>query len=635
MLKGNSRAQRLGQFFLLTYLVTLCNTFGFLRHANFSGFTSSCYTIAVFLSYSAAYVLPSIGLIALAGLVLRPVPDNATPKRLSNRQREMILFGFAVLLTTLTQALLYADRQTFHIFGMHFNGFIWNTIFTPGGLESMGESWSATLVYAAKITGFLLIQLALVIVVFRGRRIDQFWQRFASRRTALASAGFMACCTLGQTITYGLSDIWSFSPVLISASAFPLYQPVTFRHFARKMGIETDGRDGFHMSIKDGRIQYPLRELDIAPPDRPYNIVWLVSESLRADMLDPEIMPSTWEFAEQAHRFTHHYSGGNGTRMGMFSMFYGLYGNLWFTFLREHRGPVFFDALKQLNYQMKMFTSARFTYPEFDRTVFAAIPGELLHEEWGGAGWERDRRNVEAIEEFWNTRDATRPFMTFMFFESPHARYYFPDESIIRKPYLEDLNYATMDLNADMPLIKNRYINACHHLDSQIAKLLDYLRQHDLLDSTIVLITGDHGEEFMEKGRWGHNSEFTEEQVRTPMVLWAPGTGASVTDRITSHLDLPATILPLLGVRNDPRDYSLGASLLTGPEREYTVVADWSRVAIFDNEYKVSFPLKVGGLMRNAVTTRDDAPVDDTSDFYKTRQARLIEIMKDMNRFGR
>jgi hypothetical protein len=58
-------------------------------------------------------------------------------------------------------------------------------------------------------------------------------------------------------------------------------------------------------------------------------------------------------------------------------------------------------------------------------------------------------------------------------------------------------------------------------------------------------------------------------------------------------------------------------------------------VAFLDEEYKASFPLKVGGLMRNAVTTRDDAPVSDTSDFYKTRQSRLVEIMKDMNRFGR
>jgi membrane-anchored protein YejM (alkaline phosphatase superfamily) len=49
-----------------------------------------------------------------------------------------------------------------------------------------------------------------------------------------------------------------------------------------------------------------------------------VAESLRADALDPEIMPATTEFAARLLRFRAHYSGGNNTRMGMFAMFYGL-----------------------------------------------------------------------------------------------------------------------------------------------------------------------------------------------------------------------------------------------------------------------------------------------------------------------
>ena len=42
--------------------------------------------------------------------------------------------------------------------------------------------------------------------------------------------------------------------------------------------------------------------------------------SLRADLLNAETMPATWQFAADKHRFTAHYSGGNGTRAGMFSM---------------------------------------------------------------------------------------------------------------------------------------------------------------------------------------------------------------------------------------------------------------------------------------------------------------------------
>ena len=629
------RARQLIQFLLLSYVITLANTYGFLRNASFANLPTTLYTVAVYLSYSFIYLLPATAIIAIANFLLRPLDDDNRKRLLTTVRRDRIVFAIAILATGATQVLLFADRTIFTFFGMHLNGFVWNTIFTSGGMESAGGSSSATVIYSMLIFGYFIVQGLLALVVRRVPAFDRLWRRAMPRRNVIGGSALLVACSIGGTFGYGISDIRSYSPVLMSASVFPLYFPITFRHLARRMGFEVDARDTIRVSAADGRLNYPLKPIDLQPTPHPMNIVLLVAESLRADMLDPEIMPATWRFAERAHHFTRHYSGGNGTRMGMFSMFYGLYGNLWFTFLREHHGPVLIDVLQQLGYQMKMFTSARFTYPEFDRTVFAKLPGDQLHEEWGGLGWERDRRNVELILNFLRAQSPDRPFMTFMFFESPHARYYFPPESVIRTPYLEELNYATMDLDHDMPLIKNRYINACHHLDSQIARITDYLDQQNLLDSTIVLITGDHGEEFMEKGRWGHNSEFTEGQVRTPMVLWVPGTGASVSNQLTSHLDIAPTILPLLGVRNDPRDYSVGDSLLTGTAREYLVLADWSRIAYLDDKYKASFPIQMGGVLRNAITTPDDAPVEDTADFYRTRQSRLVDIMKDIGRFSR
>ena len=291
------------------------------------------------------------------------------------------------------------------------------------------------------------------------------------------------------------------------------------------------------MEMKNIRLHYPLTPITEQPGHKKYNIVWLVAESLRADMLDPEIMPETWAFSEKAVRFANHYGSANGTRQSLFSMFYGLYGNYWFSFLNERRGPVIMDILLRDGYQMDMFSSANFSYPEFDQTIFAQIPRKLLHDRKElppGLGWQHDRENVTRMLDFMDKRQPGRPFMTFMFFESPHARYYFPPESVIRKPYLEDFNYATMNLKRDIGLIKNRYINSCHHLDSQYGRIIKYLEERGLLDSTIVILTGDHGEEFMEKGHWGHNSTFNEEQTRVPMVLWMPGVAPRQVDRMTS-----------------------------------------------------------------------------------------------------
>jgi len=323
--------------------------------------------------------------------------------------------------------------------------------------------------------------------------------------------------------------------------------------------------------------------------------------------------------------------------MALFGMFYGLYGNYWFKALREQRTPVMMDLLIKDNYQLQMYTSAKFTYPEFDRTIFAGVPAEALRQNTEKLpGWQCDDKFVGEMLDFIRSRDPARPFMTFMFFESPHARYYFPPECVIRTPYLEDFNYATANLERDAPLIFNRYVNSCRHLDVQFGRVLKELEAGGLLDSTILIITGDHGEEFMEHGRWGHSSSYNEEQTVVPLVLWTPGRDPAVVERMTSHLDLPATLLKLLGVTNHPEDYSLGRDLLDGSPREYTIMSDWSNMAYVDAEYKAVFPTSnAGARQRPYVTGADDIPLADERQFLQKRRERIAGVLTEMSRFTR
>jgi membrane-anchored protein YejM (alkaline phosphatase superfamily) len=171
-------------------------------------------------------------------------------------------------------------------------------------------------------------------------------------------------------------------------------------------------------------------------------------------------------------------------------------------------------------------------------------------------------------------------------------------------------------------------------LDTQFHCILTYLEDHDLLDSTIILITGDHGEAFMEKGRWGHGSDYSEEQTRAPLVLWVPGTHPREVNRMTSHLDIPATLLPLLGVTNPPEDYSLGFDLLGNTVREFSVLCDWDKVTYVDSKFKAVFPTKVYGFAYQDVTTKDDVEVRDKASFYEIYKDRLLQVMREMNKFS-
>ncbi len=622
----------LNHFFFLSYLVILLVTAPYLkRTALFETAPASIYVFAVYLSYGFIYLLPALVITKFSHriLALRMANKNISPTA------ARMVYTLAIALTAGTSILLFADTRIFEIFGFHINGFVWNLVTTPGGIDSMGGDNATVILFTLAILVFIVLQVVLcrgLYLISTRKTFD--WLRRPRKLYRYLLLIFLLSAA-GERVAYGLSSIKGYAPVLISAQAFPGYLPCTFRGLAKKFGIKDNSRNELKVKLSDTALNYPLKKLQIDTPARPLNIVWLVAESWRWDMLDPEITPAAWEFAQRSHHFLNHYSGGNGTRMGLFSMFYGLYGPYWFDFLNTRRSPVIMDVLQQQKYQMSMYTSAKFSYPEFDKTLFSSIPRDSLHDNNTGQGWQRDRKNVTNLIRFIEKQDKNLPFMTFMFFESPHARYYFPEESILRKEYLQDFNYATMDLEKDIELIKNRYINSCHHLDSQFARIIEFLERKDLLKNTIVLLTGDHGEEFMEKGRWGHGSTFVEEQIRTPLILWIPDTGTGPVEKMTSHLDIAPTLLPFLGVKNTPGDYSLGYNLLSDQQRPYTVISDWSRICYAGPRYKMSIPLKAAGSFQNTLNTKDDVPVEDDGEFIKNNQQTFVRLMGELGRFKR
>lgn len=617
--------ENLDRFFWINYFLMLVSLLGFLFMIPFQSLPEFLFAVAVLISYAVIYLIPAGLLITLSrwisgrtGLVQYLFARGA-------------VYAIAVVSLSLTHLLVVIDHFIFRMYSFHMNGFVWNIILTKGGIDSMAAGPWTMVIFFLIVGGVLLAETAILMACMR-LKMKFFPRKPIWRKAAIA---VLVLCICMQAIGYGLSSFNGYTPVLISAGYFPMYMPVTFRGQLEKLGFTPQRNTELTIQSQDSmRMNYPLHKLKRSENPTRYNIVWLVAESLSAPMLTEEIMPATWAFSQQSAHFLDHYSGGNGTRMAVFSMFYGLYGNYWFTCLNEQRSPVLMDLLQNDGYQIELFTSAAFTYPEFDKTTFARIPREHMHEGAASQGWQSDRINVSLILDFVDKRDRSRPFMTFLFFESPHAPYTFPPETVIREDYLEDFNYATTDIEKNIVQIKNRYINSCRHLDTQIERILDYLKAESLLDSTIVLITGDHGQEFMEHGKWGHNSAFTEEQIRVPLVIWVPGMKPMEIDRMTSHLDLPATVLKQLGVTNPPSDYSLGYDLFGNRKRSFTVVADWSNLCYLDADCKVTLPLKSLMFATNKITKLNDEPAENPARLFSEKKDSLLRVMKDSTAFS-
>ena len=625
------QSRLLNHYFLGSWFVMLFLISGYLAGINWDSGWAISFSLAVYLSYAAIYLLPAYILTTLVHLLL--VKFQASNL---SRLQTFIVNSVAILLVVMTNILIYTDGMVFTIFGFHLNGFVWNLVTTPGGIESMGGGASSYYSVTLILTGILITQIVLMLVLLRFYRIRVAHENNNPMKIYRYVLAVFLTLTLSERAGYIMGDIYAYGPVYTTASAFPFYKQTKFRTLADWLEIDVKKRNEMKASLESGALKYPLNPLVIEAPAKKMNIVWLVAESLRRDMLDKSIMPATWSFSNKARRFTRHYSGGIGTRMGMFSMFYGLYGPYWNQFLAERRSPVLMDVLKKQDYQLEIFTSAKFAYPEFDKTIFSSIPKNNLHQDAQGEPSARDRINIDRMISFMENRDKTKPFMTFMFFESTHARYYYPENNKIRDVTLDEINYLNMSREAlakDIDQIKNRYLNASHYVDSQIKRLLDYLENKKLMDSTIIIITGDHGEEFMEKGHWGHNSEFVEEQVHTPLVLWVPGKKPGVVKNVSSHLDIIPTILPLLGVKNASSDYSLGYNLLGGHKRSYVVVSDWNKVTYIDSDYKYSVAYKRGVLFNEKVKKHNDNKLVDDNKFFKEHQQDLLKIIANMKTF--
>lgn len=618
------------RYFASTYLALLVNHLTYLKSVDAVGALAWTFAVVVFLTGALLLqLLVFAPLFALNAILGRKPAEPPAPGR---RRRDIALYIVAVVLGCLLQGFSLLDGYVHNIYGFHLNGMVWNLVMTPGGVNSMAAGLSTYLVFGAIVIAVIAFQAGLLMAVLRVPRLRRFGEGWGTRRRVAAGVAALVLLLAAEKGTYALCVFKSNEEVPSAASSFPLYIPITFSTALRRMGF-SDARDTMpHLDEGSSRLNYPLQPLRTDPAVKPPNVVWLVSESLRADMLDPGIMPAACAFGEGAVRFNRHYSGGNGTRMGMFSMFYGLPGNYWQPVLGTRRSPVLMDRVIDAGYQLFLYTSAEFSFPELDKTVFSRVPREQLHEGKAPERWRRDRENLDQIFASIDRRDPSKPFFTFMFFESPHAPYTFPEETALNKPYVADLNYLTMDLQKDMGPIKNSYINACRHLDTQLDRVFRHLREKKLLESTIVLVTGDHGEEFMEKGRWGHHSAFSEEQIRVPLILHVPGAAPAVVDRITSHFDLPATVLPRLGVLNAPEEYCYGNDLLGAAKRDYIVISGWAEIVYVDDAYKAVIPLKSYNMVRREITTRDDGRADKSA-FLNACRDRLSSLLKDLKRF--
>lgn len=493
------------------------------------------------------------------------------------RPRVVIPLGVAVL--TSIALVLLIDTQVYQLYRFHINAGVLNLLFGGAARE--------TFVFPTEMY-LLAVLIALAVLAAAAGCGALAWRHVSTRpvqkNLVRASGTIVLLSMLGFHIVHMWADVRSYRPLLEQTEVLPLRYVATAKRALRAIGVAgpAPSYEQLSRNTHGSNLSYPLHPLQCAAPDRTPNIVILMIDSWRFDAMNAAVTPNTHAFAQRAAQFTNHYSGGNATRIGVFSFFYSVPGTYWHSVLVERRSPVLIDELLARHYDIQVFQSAPLHSPEFDRTVFTRLLNPRMTSDGANpAEWDRDL--TDDFLRYLDTRSTDHPFFAFLFYDSPHSFVVPPDHPQPFQPSATAINYLKLNNEADALPLLNLYRNSVHYVDSLIGQVLGAMKARGLLDDTVVIITGDHGQEFNDNGRnfWGHNSNFSKYQTGVPFILYAPNREPAVLGHQTTHFDVVPTLLgDYLGCNGSHEAYSVGRSLFDTTSREPIVFSDYSDFAI-------------------------------------------------------
>lgn len=307
-----------------------------------------------------------------------------------------------------------------------------------------------------------------------------------------------------------------------------------------------------------------------APPVARPDIYLIIVETLRADGLRPEITPflSRWQ-AEECQRIGVAHSASNATHLSWFTIFHGLPATLW----TDHRGsprtaPVLIAA-HQAGYQVEVRGAGTYDYMDMLAGNFGDAGNfrVLQHAKTTGADDHEEvpEREVGIIDSVLKSVQATPQGTAFhvMTLDSPHYPYKWGRDW--KPPFADydpDPMFPVNPSSSDVARIKARYHNSLAWFDERIADFVSNLRQSGRYDNSLIIITGDHGEEFQEYGFWFHASALSPEQTVVPLLVKWPANRGRGPDRAqASHFDIAPTLLEAIGCPENQWSHLLGRPL--------------------------------------------------------------------------
>jgi membrane-anchored protein YejM (alkaline phosphatase superfamily) len=510
------------------------------------GVLASVYVVLAFIGQFA--LLGFLPMVLLVGTIVMLLP------------RRPLVLTTGVLIAALMLSLVVVDTNVFSQYRFHLTGMT-VVLFDTSTWVMTGIIFVALLAFQALLAGVV-------------------WQQVTARRNR--RGGWLAAALIVVWLGGQGIHIWADATAYVQVTSFTRYLPAYFPMKAKRRLAKLGWVDPAEVEQQrllrradvpgGGQLQYPLNPLVCKAPEQTYNILFVLIDALRPDKLGPDTTPTIDTLAREGFLFENHYSGGNSSRMGIFSLFYGLPSTYWQAFYDNQLQPVLMQQLLARDYEIAAFSSVGFGSPaQIDRTVFAAVdPAARMSSE---ATAELDRN--EGITRDWRSwfaerAEPQRPFLSFLYYDPGNA-----------KDRGSTGGVSASELEAKLA----GYMRGLERIDADVATVLDDLAAGSSADNTIIIVTGDHGYEFDELGLGyvGHASNYGPYQLKSPLIIRWPGRSAQRFTHRSAHQDLPATLLQeVLGCSNPADDYSSGKNLFAAESWDWFMAGSYNSHAIVE-----------------------------------------------------
>ncbi|GAA4873681.1 DUF3413 domain-containing protein [Ferrimonas pelagia] len=470
-----------------------------------------------------------------------------------------ILRGYAAVVATLALSTLAFDAQVFSHYRLHLSPFV---------LDVASSDLTALL------SSPLLLLAPIAIMALQLLLANGLWkrlQRVRRRKQGTRVTAVLVSCFVFSHLVHVWADATVYRPITTQDDIFPLHYPFTAKSFMARQGLVDDLSlaERERTAKPTHQLNYPIQPLQCHAEQTP-DVLMVVVEAWRADLIDINTMPKLLTFAQQSHWFTEHRSGSNDYGYGIYSLLYGMLPAYETSLFADKKAPLLTEQLRQAGYQLTIFGSDDLAERRSMATLLADFhqqPGSVIDDPAA-----QDQATTDQLLRHFEASD--QPQFRLITYNAPSS--YSTPIGFVGIPTVR----PQTELNNAQRVLFNQYRQSLSFLDDELGRLLASVD-----DNTLVIVTGSNGNVFSTNSNTDIRSNFSASAVHVPMLIRWPDQKPRQYGYATNHYGLvPALMTQLLNCDNPIRQYSLGESLYQPPTTPYMVMGNDRNFAIHSNK---------------------------------------------------